>query len=128
MRDPLYERTAWRVWPTIDDGLLAQIADVFQGQHDFLAFGSAPGKKTNTVRMVMGSDWKKVEDEWYYDITADAFLYRMVRRLVYVQVAAAQGRCSVELVTRALRTPQLKNQIPSGLAPAHGLNLVEVIY
>ncbi len=128
VRDPLCERTAWRVWPAIDGDLLAKIADVFRGQHDFSAFGSALGKKTNTVRVVMSSEWEKVEDAWHYDVTADAFLYRMVRRLVYVQVAVAQGRCSAELVARALGTPQLKNQIPAGLAPAHGLNLVEVSY
>jgi tRNA U38,U39,U40 pseudouridine synthase TruA len=52
----------------------------------------------------------------------------MVRRLVFVQVAVAQGRCLKETVVKALERPQVKNEIPAGLAPAHGLTLVEVTY
>jgi tRNA U38,U39,U40 pseudouridine synthase TruA len=52
----------------------------------------------------------------------------MVRRLVFVQVAMAQGRCSKEAVVKALEKPQSKNEITAGLAPAHGLTLVQVNY
>ncbi len=128
IRDPLREKLAWRVWPAIDEGLLAGAAQIFLGQHDFAAFGSAPRKESGTVRTVSLSAWRKLEDEWQYEIRADAFLYRMVRRVVYVQVAVAQGRCSNEIVAKALHQPQFKNQIPAGLAPAHGLTLVEVTY
>jgi tRNA pseudouridine38-40 synthase len=128
VRNPLREKTAWRVWPIIDGNLLGEIAGVFIGKKDFSAFGSAPGKNMNTVRTVMQSGWKKIEDIWNYDVTADAFLYRMVRRLVAVQVAVAQGRCSVGSVVKALEKPQLKSGLPAGLAPAHGLELIEVGY
>jgi tRNA U38,U39,U40 pseudouridine synthase TruA len=40
--------------------------------------------------------------EWQFEVQADAFLYRMVRRLVFVQVAVAQGKVSVEKVQHAL--------------------------
>jgi tRNA pseudouridine38-40 synthase len=65
------------------------------------------------------------DGEWQFEVRADAFLYRMVRRLVFVQVAVAQGRCSVEKVQQAL----LKHEeLLAGLAPARGLTLVEVTY
>ena len=65
------------------------------------------------------------DGEWQFEVSADAFLYRMVRRLVYVQVSVAQGRCSVEKVQHALSK---QGQLLAGLAPAHGLTLVEVTY
>jgi len=128
VRDPLRERFAWRVWPAFDGNLLNEVAKVFSGQHDFSAFGSPPREQSSTTRSVMLSEWKQAEGEWQYEVRAEAFLYRMVRRLVYVQVAVAQGRCSKEIVVRALEKPQTKNEIPAGLAPAHGLTLVEVTY
>lgn len=128
VRDPLREEFVWRVWPEINSDALDEIAKVFLGRHDFSAFGSPPREESSTVRTVMLSEWRKLDDEWRFQVRADAFLYRMVRRLVYVQVAVAQGRCTKETVVKALEKPQYKNEIPAGLAPAHGLTLVEVTY
>ncbi|HEX2697277.1 MAG TPA: tRNA pseudouridine(38-40) synthase TruA [Anaerolineales bacterium] len=128
VRDPLRERFTWRLWPEFDGERLNQIANVFLGQHDFSAFGSPPREESSTTRTVTLSKWKQVGDEWQYEVGADAFLYRMVRRLVYVQVAVVQGRCFQGTVVKALEKPQTKNEIPAGLAPAHGLTLVEVTY
>ncbi|MDO8755257.1 MAG: hypothetical protein Q7J80_15275, partial [Anaerolineales bacterium] len=62
---------------------------------------------------------------WQFEVRADAFLYRMVRRLVFVQVAVAQGRCPLEKIRHALSK---QGNLLAGLAPAHGLTLVEVSY
>lgn len=128
VRDPLRERFAWRVWPDVDASALLEVSKVFLGQQDFAAFGSPPREESSTVRTLMLSKWTKSDGEWQFEVRADAFLYRMVRRLVFVQVAVAQGRCSKETVVQALERPQLKNEIPAGLAPAHGLALVNVMY
>ncbi|NJN79600.1 MAG: hypothetical protein HC797_03530 [Anaerolineales bacterium] len=69
---------------------------------------------------------KKPNGEWQFEVRADAFLYRMVRRMMFVQVSLAQGKCSVQDVENALFVKKVK--LPAGLAPAHGLNLVEVEY
>jgi tRNA pseudouridine38-40 synthase len=129
LRDPLSERFAWRVWPGFDPELLPEVAEVFLGRHDFAAFGSAPAGKGSTVRSVLQSEWNEIQPagRWQFDVTADAFLYRMVRRLVFVQVAAAQGRCSRDAVLRALDRGA-GTELPAGLAPAHGLELMEVDY
>jgi len=128
VRDPLREKMAWRVWPAFDGDVLLEAAGVFLGRHDFSAFGSPSREQASTVRTVITSEWSQSDGEWQYEVRADAFLYRMVRRLVFVQVAVAQGRCLKETVVKALERPQVKNEIPAGLAPAHGLTLVEVTY
>ncbi len=63
--------------------------------------------------------------EWQFEVEADAFLYRMVRRLVFVQVALAQGNVSVEKVQHALLK---QGKLLSGLAPSAGLALTKVNY
>jgi tRNA pseudouridine38-40 synthase len=112
----------------VDEDALKQNADIFLGKHDFAAIGSrtTPAPRGTTVRTVTKAEWKRMPDgEWQFEVRADAFLYRMVRRLVFVQVAVAQGRCSVEKVQHALSKQGI---LLAGLAPAHGLTLVKVSY
>jgi len=131
VRDPLRERYAWRVWPPVGD--LRPLADIWPGKHDFALFGSSPRPGGSSVRTVHSAKWQKRADEWIFDIQADAFLYRMVRRLVYTQVAVGQGRLPAETLVRALdNRPEVRqavrSEIPASLAPAAGLTLVEVCY
>ena len=127
-RDPLRERQAWRVWPEVGLETLRQIAPILCGKHDFAAFGSAPGKRGGTIRTVTSAEWQERGDERLFEVEADAFLYRMVRRLALVQVACAQGRTSREAVETALRDGSRSKSLPAGLAPAQGLTLIEVNY
>jgi len=124
-RDPLREKLAWRVWPPVEIDELLRAAYLFRGSHDFAGFGSPTSRNGTTVRTVMQTGWSPHDDELHFEVQADAFLYRMVRRLVFVQVAFAQGRCSLGAVEAAL---QGHGRLPAGLAPAHGLTLLEVTY
>jgi tRNA pseudouridine38-40 synthase len=143
LRNPLRERFAWRVWPAITSETLAETAALFLGTHDFSAFGSPTTPRGGTVRTVLKAKWSQSpdeEDEWHFEVQADAFLYRMVRKLVFVQVAVAQGKCrhgatatvSAETIARSLAEQPPAGtrgeRLPAGLAPAHGLTLVEVAY
>mgnify|MGYP001035281111 CR=1 FL=1 len=131
IRDPLQERYAWRVWPAITSP--ASMAEVWQGTHDFSSFGSPTSSLGSTIRSVKKSTWKQHDDEWIFEIEADAFLYRMVRRLVYVQVAAARGRVDVNDIKVALdgepeEKERAKHKLPAGLAAPNGLSLIHVKY
>lgn len=132
LRDPIQERFMWRVWPTVNNDDLVEVAKLFRGIHDFSSFGSRIGAKGTTVRSVMKAEWiQMAENEWQFEVQANAFLYRMVRRMVFLQVAVAQGRIPVEDIVRSLAKQALvkpRSEFPSGLAPAHGLTLVNVEY
>ncbi|OGO25684.1 MAG: hypothetical protein A2Y54_00985 [Chloroflexi bacterium RBG_16_51_16] len=133
VRLPLLERQAWRVWPELDQAQLERNAGLFCGRNDYLAFGSPTTPEGRTVRTVHSSTWvRQVVNNgnepltgWSYSIRADAFLYRMVRRLVFVQVAAAQGRISHDQIKAGLDQGK---ELPAGLAPACGLTLVDIEY
>jgi tRNA pseudouridine38-40 synthase len=127
IRDPLREKFAWHVWTKFDPQALQENANIFLGKHDFSAFGSKTSDAGTTIRTVTKCQWKKkANGEWQFEVSADAFLYRMVRRMVFVQISLAQGKCSLKDVEQALAKKQVK--LPSGLAPAHGLTLIKVDY
>ncbi|MEJ2706438.1 MAG: tRNA pseudouridine(38-40) synthase TruA [Anaerolineales bacterium] len=126
VRDPLRERYAWRVWPAVLGEDLQSVAGQMVGKHDFAAFGTPPHPAGSTEREVFKAAWLKKGDNLVFEIEANAFLYRMVRRLVYVQVAIAQKKLEPDLVQASLQNPP--HEMIQGLAPPQGLFLVEVLY
>jgi tRNA pseudouridine38-40 synthase len=77
------------------------------------------------VRIVYRADWKAQASGLLFEVSANAFLYHMVRRLVFLQVLVGQERLSLDSLKRAISETQ--PQTP-GLAPPHGLVLSEVCY
>jgi tRNA pseudouridine38-40 synthase len=131
-RSPLAERFAWRVWPAADLDLLQQAADMLVGEHDFAAFGNPPNRGGSTVRTVFQASWRNSPAGLVFDVCANAFLYHMVRRMVYLVVQVGQDKASLEEIVRHLQPEYARTEgkIPfvQGLAPAHGLVLREVVY
>ncbi|MCC6146407.1 MAG: tRNA pseudouridine(38-40) synthase TruA [Anaerolineaceae bacterium] len=124
-REPLLQRYAWQVWPAVEILCLQQAASLFPGTHDFSAFGNPPRPNGSTVRTVYRAEWKEQNGCLRFEVSADAFLYHMVRRMVYLQVMAAKRKISLEGLEQAIR--EARRQMP-GLAPAHGLVLAAVAY
>lgn len=123
IRDPLRERFAWRVWPALKMDRLEQAARLLQGSHDFVAFGTPPKQGGSTIRFIYEAGWKNEEGELRFTIRGNAFLYHMVRRLVFAQVQVGQDRLSLDVFEDAIR---FARPLPPGLAPAQGLTLMEV--
>jgi tRNA pseudouridine38-40 synthase len=134
-RNPLCEHLAWRVWPPADPDLLREAAGLLVGTHDFKAMGKALHEGGSTVRTVWQASWKQwpldhcreidADAGLRFEIIADAFLYHMVRRLVFVQIQIGQGKLELDELVQALQTGSLRL---TGLAPAQGLVLVKVSY
>jgi tRNA pseudouridine38-40 synthase len=125
VRDPLRERFAWRVWPALEAALLSETAVLLIGTHDFSSFGSPPGANGSTVRTVTRSEWTRDGDQMTFDVVADGFLYRMVRRMVFAQVAVGLGRLTLDAFRLAVES---QSPLPAGLASPAGLTLVDVKY
>lgn len=124
-RNPLLERYAWRVWPPLKAEVLADAARVFIGRYDFSAFGRPMKPGSSTIREISKSLWIETPGGWEYHVTANAFLYHMVRRLVFVQVEAARGTISLDDLAGGLKTG---SKLKPGLAPASGLRLDKVSF
>jgi len=124
--DPLRERTTWRIWPKPDVSVLEQASGLFAGEHDFAAFGRPPKPGGPTVRQVYESGWISDPPETVYTIEANAFLFRMVRRIVKCQLDAARGKTSIGEIEDRLAGKT--TDMVQGLAPAKGLTLESVWY
>jgi tRNA pseudouridine38-40 synthase len=125
-RDPLKERTMWRVWPEPDFDQLQGAAQMFLGRRDFGAFGRAPNPEGHTVRTISKADWRRNGAESCLILEADAFLYRMVRRIVGANMQVGWGKVKSEEVERSLSDPG--QGWVGRLAPAKGLSLEAVYY
>jgi tRNA pseudouridine38-40 synthase len=103
---------------------LQAAARLLHGTHDYAAFGTPPRPGGSTIRTVFSADWQAREEaEVWFEVTANAFLYHMVRRMVFVQVLVGQKRISQEALQAAVEQAA---PLKPGLAPPQGLYLKEV--
>ncbi|MEA3325728.1 MAG: tRNA pseudouridine(38-40) synthase TruA [Chloroflexota bacterium] len=125
VRDPIREVFAWRAWPEVKIDRMNVAAKALIGSHDFIAFGSATSKGGVTVREVFSAEWQQKDDVFQFDITANAFLYHMVRRITFALVAVGQEHAPISLIADNLKSGQCGL---TGIAPAVGLVLEGIIY
>lgn len=132
IREPLMDRYAWRVWPAPGLEPMQAAAGMLIGKHDFAAFGNPPRKGGSTVRVVTRASWSQSQHPDHgvrlldFEIAANGFLNRMVRRLVYLQVSMGQVAQAPDVISQYLDSPERK--VEPGQAPPQGLTLVEVTY
>jgi tRNA pseudouridine38-40 synthase len=124
-RDPLRDRYSWRLERKPELSLLQAAANDLLGEHNFIAFGKALKEDGTTIRRIFSADWAEENDGMSFTIVGNAFLYHMVRRIVYVLVRIGLGELPVETVRLGLEN--LSTGIVS-LAPARGLTLEAVTF
>ncbi len=125
VRDPLRRKRTWHVSRDLDVERMNEAALALVGTQDFATFGTAP-VGDNTVRVLYEAIWERHGDELRFRICANAFLYRMVRRIVGTLKDVGVGRLSVEGFGKALTACDPAQT--GTTAPAHGLYLVAVEY
>jgi tRNA pseudouridine38-40 synthase len=110
---------------------MTEASQVLVGSHDFAAFGKPP-QGESTVRHVLQAGWSIEHPRGIsgrllvFDITANAFLYRMVRNIVGTLVLVGQGELSPDGVADLLGSKDRGACGPP--APPCGLCLVKVAY
>jgi tRNA pseudouridine38-40 synthase len=96
------------------------------GEHDFSAFMSVGSKLTNTVRTITKSEWTQNGNFLTYEVSANGFLYNMVRILVGTMLEIGIGKLPQDAMARAIASG--KRDDAGGTAPPHGLFLQRVQY
>lgn len=133
VRQPLLNKFAWHV-PTadpLDVGIMEQAANHLIGVHDFATFGQ-PVRDEATVREVMRAEFAAGVGTApgvqivRFTIEGNAFLYRMVRRIVGALVRVGSRHLTINSFLAAFRAAD--GSWPNQTAPAHGLCLVNVTY
>ena len=123
--DVLRRRYTLHVSQPLDVDRMQQAANILLGTHDFAAFGSPP-QGNNCIRTVTRAEWLSNGSELTCFITANAFLYRMVRRIVGTLLLVGGGKMDIDDMKQVL---QAKNRANAG-APVSpcGLCLTNVTY
>lgn len=125
VRSPLARRTSMHEPHRLNVEAMRAAAQRVVGEHDFAAFGWPP-KGNNTVRRVLRAEWSGEPPWLYFDIEANAFLYRMVRKLVGTMLLVGRGQMTVEEFVQVMVSRDRSKAGPA--APPQGLCLVEVKY
>lgn len=126
IRSPLERRRASYVARKLDFGLLERAASLVPGAHDFRAFTPSRTYHVRFERIVEESYWERSGDLLTYRITADSFLYGMVRTLVGTMLEVADGRRDMADFERLLSGGERNEAGPA--VPSRGLTLVGVRY
>lgn len=121
----LMARYAYHIKPQLNLELMNDASQLLIGTHNFASFGK-PTQGNNTVRQITQAKWSTIGTQLNFDITANAFLYRMVRNIVGTLIQVGLGRLQVSRVQDILLAQDLK--AGSYTAPPHGLCLMSVTY
>jgi tRNA pseudouridine38-40 synthase len=79
---PFEANRSWWFPRPVDEGRLAESADLLVGEHDFRAFTPTETQHQVFTRNVESAVWHRRGDALEFEITADSFLRHMVRTLV----------------------------------------------
>ncbi|GAB6067098.1 tRNA pseudouridine(38-40) synthase TruA [Methylothermus subterraneus] len=118
-------RVTWW-YPPLNVERMRQGAAYLVGEHDFSSFRGPYCQSKSPYRRVYLLEVRRVEEEVWVDIIANAFLHHMVRNIVGVLLAIGSGQASPEWAEEVLRA---RDRRAGGVtAPADGLYLAGVLY
>lgn len=130
IQDPLRLRTCWYVPGDIDLEAMKAAAAFITGEHDFASFETKGAERKTTVRTVKQLSIERHDVRAIpgikFTVTANGFLYNMVRNIVGTLVHVGKGRREPEWVEWV--RDQLDRTHAGQTAPAHALFLDHVVY
>jgi tRNA pseudouridine38-40 synthase len=126
IRSPLERHHAGYAPQRLNLDLLSEAASLVEGTHDFRAFTPQKSYHVRFERVVTSSRWIRHDDLLRYRITADSFLYGMVRTLVGTMLEVAGGKRDLAEFARLLSGGRRSEAGPA--VPSKGLTLVGVGY
>ncbi len=128
-RNPFLKNRAYHLSkPITDEGIenMKAGAQYFCGLHDFAAFMSSGSSVKSTERTVYSCNVVANADEITIRISADGFLYNMVRIICGTLLEVGKGSVLPEQISDIILSKNRQTAGPT--LPAHGLYLVEVKY
>jgi tRNA pseudouridine38-40 synthase len=126
IRSPLQRHHAGYAPQDLNLDLLSAAAELVEGTHDFRAFTPQKSYHVRFERTVTSSRWTRHDDLLRYCITADSFLYGMVRALVGTMLEVAGGKRDLTEFDRLLSGGKRSEAGP--VVTSRGLTLVGVGY
>ncbi len=124
-RSPVQRRYSWHVRKPLKIEVMNKAASQLIGVHDFATFGIPP-QGNNSVRELFTAQWQPKKGLLLFEISANAFLYRMVRSLVGSLVAVGLQNWQLDDFEAAFQACDRNRSAPA--APSQGLFLAAIEY
>ena len=125
-KDPFLQNMCYYYRYPIHCELLQQAAESFIGRHDFTSFCSFGAKEGDKSRTVYSSSVYRQGEKVYFKVSADGFVYNMVRIMVGTLLKVNQGKIRPEEIQDIIRAKDRRVAGPT--APPQGLYLNRVFY
>ncbi|GAB6184846.1 tRNA pseudouridine(38-40) synthase TruA [Thermopirellula anaerolimosa] len=122
-------RYVWRYPRPLDATAMERAAEALCGTHDFSAFQSAGSQRATTVRTIYDlrvARSRSIPHLITIDVTANGFLYNMMRNIVGSLVDVGRGTRPPSWIAEVLE--QRDRRRAGATAPPHGLFLISVTY
>ncbi|MCK9479364.1 MAG: tRNA pseudouridine(38-40) synthase TruA [Firmicutes bacterium] len=124
--NPFLKNFAFHFPYTLNLEQMQRAATYFIGEYDFSAFMTTGSSQKTTVRKVTKLTVTKKENFFRFEISANAFLYNMVRIIVGTLLYVGMGKISENDITKIIKSrDRSKGGITAG---AMGLYLAKVDY
>lgn len=123
-RDPFYFDRALFYPNKINEAAIERACEIIKGRHDFSAFMASGSDIANTVRNVTECKAERDGDFLKIYVSADGFLYNMVRIIVGTLLEVSEGKMSIDDVRAAVNGSV--REAAGRTAPACGLYLNRV--
>lgn len=116
----------WHLPHPLDTDAMRDAAERLSGTHDFGAFMASGSSVRDKVRHISISELYHQDDRLVYRVSANGFLYNMVRIIVGTLVHIGRGKAASSVIEEMLETG--RRELGGKTAPPHGLYLVYVDY
>lgn len=128
IRSVFLRERAYFYFRNLNISIMRKAAKDLIGRHDFKAFQAHDPLRADksSVRTIKKIVITKDKNLIYIDVTADGFLYKMVRNIVGTLLATGSGLIPKDAIPAILKSKD-RNQAHN-TAPAHGLCLMSVKY
>lgn len=135
--DVFSRRYAWHVYRRLDSEAMHRAAQALVGRHGFSSFETSGSERVSTIRTVIkltvarqrrsrAGESETGPGEIHFEITADGFLYNMMRNIVGTLVEVGRGQRGESWPAAVLAAKDRRAAGPT--APPQGLFLVSVEY
>ncbi len=127
--DPFLSGRVWHYPRPISDEAIKNMdmaAKQFLGKHDFSAFMASGSNVASTERTVFSASVERNGNVVEFKVSADGFLYNMVRIMMGTLVAVSEGKISKDGISDIISS--LDRSRAGMTAPAEGLYLNRVEY
>ena len=126
VRDPFLSRYALYLENKPDIVRMNEYCTTLLGKHDFIGFSSSGRTVEDTVRTITYCEVKSVDNTIEFSVSANGFLYNMVRILAGTALEVGRGRLALDCANTIFETGDRSKAGPT-LAP-NGLFLNKVYY